>query len=97
MTITHIDVIPTLIENTTMQQCLKDGVPIAYHIKPINGYVLHDKAGDWQEQDMNAGEFVTKQAFYSGSCSCGSNYDFVANPREFFTIQKSSAPANEIF
>lgn len=91
MKIKYVDVNPTLIENTIMQLMIDvddaDRI-LSYKITPVNGYVLHDKVGDWKDHDEITGEEVTKQAFYTGMCTCGANYDFAENPREFFAISK---------
>ena len=97
MTITYVDVIPTLIENTTMQQRLNDGVPYTYRITPIDGYVIHDKTAEWVDMDLDTGEWITKPGYKSGTVSCGANYDFVVNPREFYAVLASSVPADQIF
>lgn len=94
---TREDVVPSLIENTTMQKLLRDGVHIQYTIKAIEGYVLHDKVGDWTEMDEMTGEEILKEAFFTGTCSCAASYDFEANPREFYAIPESSVPADQIF
>lgn len=95
--VTYEDVNPSLIENTTMQKLLSDGVHRAYKISPVDGYVLHDNAGDWTEPDEITGEETTVLAFYTGTCSCAASYDFTANPREFYAVLASTVPENQIF
>lgn len=61
-----------LIPNTTMQKVLVDGVLRGYTIAPNGGYVLHDKAGGYE--DPMTGEYHA--TFSISDCSCGANYDF---------------------
>ena len=93
MIITYEDVVPTLIPNTTMRKSFRDGVHKTYVITPIEGYVLHDKAGDYP--DPVTGENTL--AFFVGSCSCAASYDFDVNPREFYAVPADSIPADQIF
>jgi hypothetical protein len=91
------EVNPTLIENTTMLLRVVDGNPLVYRITPVDGYVLHDKARDWTNIDPVTMEETYKQGFTRGTASCGANYDFAANPREFFAVSETSVPADQIF
>lgn len=95
---------PTLIANTTMKKYINSaGVFKQYLIYPNEGYVLHDNAGSWTDPNTN----VHYEAYYSGSCSCGANYDFANTttidgytahgPREFFARPASEVPDNQIF
>ena len=97
MAYTYQDVNPTLIENTTMRLRLRDGIPQSYWITPNEGYVLHDKVGDLIETDEITGEEIKTLAYFRGTCTCGANYDFAANPREFYAVLESSVPADQIF
>lgn len=90
--ITYEDAAPSLIKNTMMQKLLRDGVHQVYNIAPVNGYVLHDNAGDWEDPEGNK-----HLAYYVDECSCGANYDFEANPREFYAVPADSVPADQIF
>lgn len=92
--ITYETVNPSLIENTTMRKLLADGVHRTYNITPIDGYVLHDNAGNWSEFDEITGEEIVKQAFYVGTCSCAASYNFATNPREFYAVPADGVPAN---
>ena len=87
--ITYEDVNPTLIENTTMQKLLRDGVHQAYYITPIVGYVLHDNTYDYTDID---GNYVL--GYRTATASCGANYDFTANPRAFCTYKEGNEPAD---
>ena len=89
--ITYEAVNPSLIPNTIMRKLLRDGVHTVYYIAPVPGYVLHDNAGNWED----AG--ITYEAYYMGECSCRADYDFVANPREFYAVMADSVPADQIF
>lgn len=96
-TITDELLVPTLIENTTMYKKYIDGIHKGYAITAIDGYVLHDNMGDWTEADEITGEEIVKKAYYGGTVTCGANYDFVANPREFYAVLESTVPENQIF
>lgn len=85
-----------IIENTTMQIYSNDSGDRAYYITPVDGYVLHDKARDWEDLDEN-GNTIIVQGFTRGTATCSINYDFNANPREFFTRLESEVPADQIF
>ena len=89
--ITYVDVIPSLIENTSMQQRLNDGVPVTYRITPNEGYVLHDNILD----EENDGELVL--GYRTSTASCSVNYDFTTNPREFYAVLASEVPEDRIF
>ena len=90
--ITFEEVNPTPIPNATVVKGLVDGVHRNYRISPNDGYVLHDGAGDWVDDNG------TKcKAYYRGGCSCGANYDFMANPREFCVVPENEVPTEHIF
>lgn len=98
MAYTYEDVIPSLIENTTMQKRLRDGVQTTYTIKANEGYVLHDKTLDWYDTDPNTMEETYRLGFSRGTKTCGANYDFVANPREFYAVpDDGTIPDDQIF
>lgn len=89
--ITYESVTPTLIDNTTMQLNFKDGVPTSYYIIPNEGYMLHDKVRDTVEYDeetmRETGNVILGYARKIVSCSA--DYDFTANPREFYAVLKT--------
>lgn len=87
----------TLIANTTMQKMLSDGVHTGYEITPNEGYVLHDKGRDWTEPNWETMEDELHLGYTRGSASCRVNYDFEANPREFYAVLESEVPADHIF
>ena len=97
--ITYEDIIPTLVENTTMRYLVADGVRRTYNIKANEGYVLHDNTLDTtiydDETDEPTGEVIL--GYSEGTKSCGINYDWDANPREFYAVLRSSVPENRIF
>lgn len=97
MVITYETLTPTLIENTSMQKSFRDGEHTAYIITPNEGYVLHDKGRDWTDFDPATGEEVVYLGYTGGSASCGANYDFEENPREFYAVLESTVPADQIF
>lgn len=95
---TYEDVTPSLIANTVMQKGFLDGVHKVYIIAPASGYVLHDKALDTDEYDENfelTGNVIL--GYTTGTCSCGANYDFTANTREFYAVLADTVPADQIF
>lgn len=74
--------IETLIPNTKMAILLKDNKEISYNITPCEGYKLHAKELD-SEDDMT-GEIAL--GYTKGKKSCPIDYDFLLNPREFYTV-----------
>lgn len=103
-------VTPSLVPNTTMRKYINtEGDFVAYRIKPIEGYLLHDKNLDfpevnWEEQ-METG--VILEGYSAAERSCGVNYDFentttidgytAYGGREFFARPESEVPSNQIF
>lgn len=105
MAITYGNYVNSPIPNTTMQEVLRDGALYKYELVPSSGYVLHDKSSDTYLENVEiyneeTGEFevITKTilGFVSGSTSCAANYDFTANPREFYTILREDAPEDAV-
>lgn len=94
MAYSYEDLNPTLIENTTMQKTLLNGVHRSYRITPISGYVLHDKSLDFA---IDFEGVDIRQGYTTATCTCGANYDFAANPREFFAVLADSVPSDQIF
>lgn len=82
-----VDVNP-VVENTTMQKYIDDNTKEdrTYWIKPNEGYKLHDKVLDSEDIDPDTGESVNVLGFNTGISTCSANYDFTANPREFYTV-----------
>lgn len=98
MAFTYEEVNPPIIENTIMQMRLRDGVDFQYMITPSKGYVLHDKNYDDTMMDEMTGEIITVALGYrTSTATCGANYDFVANPREFYAVPENEVPADQIF
>ena len=113
MATVYEDVIPSLIENTTMQKTFLNGVHRAYTITPNDGYVLHDKNYDEEVIDpmtlMPTGEI--KLGYRPSTASCGYNYDFTTTQvtavngqivtaygsREFYAIPETEVPADQIY
>ncbi len=98
-TITREDLIPTLIENTTMQKIFMNGTHVQYSITPNSGYVLHDKDFDLpvydEETGEETGEVILGYRTYMATCSA--SYDFATNPREFYAVPENDVPADQIF
>lgn len=99
MIITYEDLTPALVENTTMQKVFVDGVHEKYTIKPIDGYVLHDKRADETVIDpitmMPTDEIRLK--YRTAQASCPASYDFAVNPWEFYAVPRESVPEDQIF
>lgn len=91
--IVYKDISPASIENTVMTAVHRDGVHMVTRIIPMPGFVLHDKAGDWENPETRE-KF---QAYYTGSCSCGADYDFESNPREFYAVPEDSVDPTQVF
>ena len=71
-----------LIPNTDMKISLFDGVEKSYYISPKEGYKLHAKELD--SKDYITGETVL--GFTAGTKTCGFDYDFETNPRDFYAV-----------
>ena len=72
----------SLIPNTDMKISLFDGVEKSYYITPKEGFKLH--ANELDFKDDTTGEIVL--GFTEGLKTCGIDYDFSINPREFYTV-----------
>jgi hypothetical protein len=97
MAITYEDINPSLIPNTTMQKGMLNGILRVYLITPVDGYVLHDKAWDspvYDENGNETGEVIL--GYQTGMASCGFNYNWAENPREFFAVPAESVPTEQI-
>lgn len=88
--------VTSLIKNAVMQKVYVDGAHRVYTITPAEGYVLHDSVRDWTENPGTLEE-TFKQGFTRATASCAANYDFTANPREFYAVLRDSVPADQIF
>ena len=100
MPITYETVTPTPIENATVQKAFLNGVPRVYYISANDDYVLHDNVLDvYEEFDEITGEPIGEPVlgYSAGTKSCDINYDWDANPREFYAVLKSTVPENQIF
>lgn len=98
--VTNVLLTPSLIENTTMYEKYINDVHRGYSITPNEGYVLHDKELDLYEGGLTEdgepiGELLL--GYYGGTRTCGANYDFTANPREFYAVLASEVPADQIY
>lgn len=105
-------VTPTLIPNTTVEKGFLNGVHKVYRITPNEGYVLHDKARDFEVLDPETYEPIGIALGYStADSSCGAAYDFspvtvtdengvsftAYGSREFAARLESDVPADQIF
>lgn len=94
---TYEEVIPTPIENATVKKAIRNGVFASYRVTPNDGYVLHDNERDWYNTDMETMGEVLYLGYTTGTATCGANYDFTVNPREFYAVPEDSVPADQIF
>ena len=97
MAITYEPVNPTLIANTTMQKRFTDGIHKQYLITPNEGYVLHDQLLDapiYDDEGEPTGEIILR--YYEGTRTVAASYDFVANPRQFYAVLRSTVPEDNI-
>lgn len=95
---TYEDVIPPIIANTVMIKAYQDGIHRTYRITAESGYVLHDKNYDeaiLDEYMQETGEI--KLGYRRSQASCPANYDFEANPREFYTVPENEVPPDQIY
>jgi hypothetical protein len=96
---------PSPIENATVLEKLIDGVLKGYFIQPIEGYVLHDKNYDndiieeGTDENGNPIDIVVgvELGYRTSTTNVAANYDFVANPREFYTVLRSEVPEDNIY
>jgi hypothetical protein len=96
MAVTYEEFNPSPIENATVRIGFLDGVPRTYYIKANDGYVLHDQLLDEAEYDPETYEETGNilLGYSEGTKSCGINYDWDENPREFYAVLKSTVPEN---
>ena len=87
MAIKFEEMTPSPIENTTVKKAILNGVFSSYRISANEGFKLHDNTLDDFELDANGNETDKIILGYSkGTKTCGANYDWKVNPREFYAI-----------
>ena len=90
MSISYIEIKPTPIENATVKQSVYNDELSAFYITANEGYVLHDNTLDEPELDEitheETGEVIL--GYSESTKTCGANYDWDENPREFYAVQK---------
>ena len=82
----------SLIPNTVMWEGYNNGVHKNYRIQAVEGYVLHDKARDVEDDYGNIIRGYTRSI-----ASCGAAYDFTLNEREFYAVPESEVPEDQIY
>lgn len=93
----------TLFENTTMYKRIDSATNTlsSYRIYPNEGYVLHSTSYDievFDEETMEpTGEILPGFIPYPAFVQVGYNYDFEANPKQFYAVPQDSVPADQIF
>ena len=97
MTITYEEIIPSPIENAVVKKGFADGVHRTHTAEPMDGYLLHDKALDYEDFDIETETAIPMLGFTAGMRTVGYNYDFAANAREFYTVPENTIPENQIF
>lgn len=81
--------------NCTITPFYKNETIYAYFIQANEGYLLHDRALDIVETHPVTDEELSRLAgFTGGTCSCGYNYDWETNPREFYAVPETEVPAD---
>lgn len=95
--ITREEVIPSPVANATVKKGFVNGVHKTYEIQANSGYVLHDKECDGHDLDRETMEMIPFAGFTRGICSERYDYDWDANPREFYCVLESDVPADHIF
>lgn len=93
---TYEEVIPTLIQNTTVRKSYYDGKHCSYFITPIEGYVLHDQTRDWIDVDIDTQEESLNLGYTYGTATCAADYDFITNLREFYAVPSNTVPIEHI-
>lgn len=83
---------PTPIENAIVRRVLFDGIHRIYDIGAVDGYVLHDKSFDYEDEFGNV-----IFGYAAGTVSVRWDYDFDVNPRELYAVLASTVPADQIF
>lgn len=100
MAYTYENVNPTLIENTTMQKRLLNGIHRSYTINANEGYILHDKTYDEiavdEETFEETGEIILGFRPPSSTATVAASYDFTVNPREFYAILEDDLPEGAV-
>ena len=83
-----------ILENITVSPFYDNGGNhTQWELTPNEGHVLHDRLLDIFEQfDEETGEGLGEPIrlnYYSGTRTVGVDYDFAANPREFYAVLRS--------
>lgn len=95
MATVYVDVIPTLLENTTMTKRVTDGVDKTYQITPNEGYLLHDNRADEPNYDEE-GNVVSVTLRYKSSTSTCTIAQFNNNTFDIYAVPEDSVPADSI-
>lgn len=99
MAVTYEELNPTPIENARVRKAFLNRVAKVYYINANEGYVLHDNTLDSPAYvEIIGGETGGIILGYSeGTKSCGIDYDWDANPREFYAVLRDTVPADQIY
>lgn len=64
-----------------------------YFIEANDGYVLHDRELDIVTENPYTGEEISRiPCFTETSCAVALDYDWEANPREFYAVLREEVP-----
>ena len=85
MKIEYKEIIPSPIKNATVMLMTADGVERGYTVSANEGYKLHDNTCDITI-DIAGAPLDSPIKGYCHTASCGKNYDFAANQREFYAV-----------
>lgn len=98
MSFRYENVMPSLIENTTMQKRILNDSEITYCIKPNEGYLLHDKLYDEPVMDEVTMEETGKAilGFRKSTATVPVGYDFQLNSRQFYAILETEKPTEPV-
>lgn len=94
---TYETVTPTPIENAIVEKGFSNGVHKIYRVQSASGYVLHDNRLDYIEGNPETMEETLKLGYTGQTVSCRYDYDFTANPFEFYAVPIDDVPENQIF
>ena len=89
-------IIPSPVENATVQEVLKNGELYTYHITPNEGYKLHDKDYDEAVTDEETYEETGEvtPGYRTSTASVKADYDWTENNREFYTAESGDENDN---
>lgn len=85
---------PSPIVNAIVKKVYSAGVFSCYTIEPCDGFALHDASRDCIDVSMESGESTLLLGYTMVLATCGANYDFELNTRQFYAVPKDEAYKN---